>query len=128
MAECSAGTPGSHTGTKSPLYTHSCSSPAQDMLPDVQVSRTTTLRAYVHACMNVCMCVYICLNPLPPPPPPLQWYDPDHPLSPGMSPDGLCGRQEDFTLKCVESARGRTEYSCVFVHVCECVCVLVITS
>ncbi|MEQ2301583.1 hypothetical protein AMECASPLE_037573 [Ameca splendens] len=40
-----------------------------------------------------------------------------------MGPDGLCGRKENFTLKCVESARGTTEYSCVCVCVQLCVCV-----
>lgn len=53
MAECAAGTPGSPTDTKSPLYAHACSSPAQDTLPDVQVARTTSPRAYVHACVHM---------------------------------------------------------------------------
>lgn len=64
---------------------------------------TTSLQAYVHACMNVSVCVYICFNPSSttsavgwPWPPPQPW----------MGRDSLCGRQEDFTLKCVESARG----------------------
>lgn len=79
-----------------------------------------------HSCEHMYMlaCAYVCVRmpqPPPRPPPPPQWYDPDHPFSPVMRPDGLCGRQEDFTLKCVESARGSTEYSCVFVCVCECV-------
>lgn len=38
MAECSAGTPDTHTDTKRPLYAHACPSPTQDMLPDVEVA------------------------------------------------------------------------------------------
>lgn len=71
MAECSAGSPGSLAGTKSPLYAHACSNPAQDMLPDVQAVWTTGLRAYAHVCMHECE--YVCTYVSAPPPsrPPL---------------------------------------------------------
>lgn len=82
-----------------------------------QMSKQSGQQACEHmrmfACMNVC--VYICFSPSS-----ISTTSGDKvttPSAPGMRPDGLCGRQENITLKCVESARGTAEYSCV------CVCV-----
>lgn len=83
-------------------------------------NRPESICACLHAWMWVC--VYICFSPSS-----ISTTSGGKvttPSAPGMRPDGLCGRQENITLKCVESARGTTEYSCVCVRVC----VLVITS
>lgn len=73
--------------------------------------------ASICACMHECVCVRVCTYASTPSTSAVVWPWP--PPQPWMGPDCLCGRQEDFTLKCVESARGTTEYSCV----CLCVCV-----
>lgn len=77
-----------------------------------QMSKWPGQQAREHMCMHAYICrvhqqhLWKCCDPQP-------W----------MVPDNVCGREEDFTLKSVESARGTVQ-----LHVCVCVCHRVITS